>query len=260
MLLLRFRPTVRLKIRPLALGFRFEPNSLDRFSNRMDHRTLKQRHRMSRDTYPADLNLRIHRALSWWGRALMDDDTDGRFVFLWIAFNASYAAQIDGDLRLSKQTSFKAFLEKLCTLDADKRIDRLMWEEFSGGVRILLDTPYVFQSFWGWQSEKITEDEWRDRFERGKQLAHYALGTGKTAMLLSEIFNRLYTLRNQLMHGGATWNSAVNRKQLHDCCDLLSKLVPLIIQLMLDNPQVVLGQRMLSGRGRRMTGATWTVV
>jgi hypothetical protein len=60
-------------------------------------------------------------------------------------------------------------------------------------------------------------------------------------MVLGIVFNRLYTLRNQLMHGGATWNSAVNRDQVRDCVNLLGKLVPLVIEVMLDNPNTLWG-------------------
>ena len=52
---------------------------------------------------------------------------------------------------------------------------------------------------------------------------------------------RLYTLRNQLIHGGATWNGSVNREQLRDCVGLLSKLVPVIIDLMMDSPDTLWG-------------------
>ncbi|MFT0534367.1 hypothetical protein ACMHYJ_16275 [Castellaniella hirudinis] len=208
----------------------------------MPHQTLKQRHREIRDTYPEDLNLRIHRALSWWQRALMAEDDDGRYIFLWIAFNAAYATQIDGNDRLSESSSFQAFLEKLCRLDTEKRIDALVWEEYSGRIRVLLDTPYVFQSFWDFHSGRISETDWQKRFERGKQKAHYALGSGNTPILLGVLFSRLYTLRNQLVHGGATWNGSVNRKQLHDCTQLLGSLVPILIELMLDNPNTLWGQ------------------
>lgn len=207
----------------------------------MDYETLKQRHRALRDDYPSDLNLRIHRALSWWQRALQADDLDGRYIFLWIAFNAAYATEIQENHRLSEQATFRAFLEKLCDLDQDKRIDTLVWQEFSGSIRILLDTPYVFQSFWDWQSGKIDREDWQQRFEHGKKQAHQALASSNTARLLAVVFNRLYTLRNQLMHGGATWDSQVNRKQLRDCTDLLGKLVPILISLMLENPNTLWG-------------------
>ena len=59
----------------------------------LEHSALKQRHRLVRDEHPTSLTLRIHRALSWLNRAEQAEDVDGRFIFLWIAFNAAYASQ-----------------------------------------------------------------------------------------------------------------------------------------------------------------------
>lgn len=207
----------------------------------MDYQSLKDRHRQERDDQHPNLSLRIHRALSWLNRAERAEDDDGRFIFLWIAFNAAYATEIDETRRLSEQGTFKAFFQKICDLDKERRIGDLVWQEFSGGVRVLLDNPYVFQSFWDYHSGKIDEDTWKDRFASGKKAAHLALGSGNTPALLGVIFNRLYTLRNQLVHGGATWNGSVNRDQMRDCVKLLAKLVPLIIELMMDNPNTLWG-------------------
>ena len=179
--------------------------------------------------------------MSWLDRAEQADDLDGRFIFLWIAFNAAYATEIDERQRLSEQETFKAFLEKLCSLDGAKRIDGLVWREFSGSIRVLLDNPYVFQSFWDHQSGKIDEATWKNRFATGKRAAQQALASGNTPALLGVLFNRLYTLRNQLIHGGATWNGSVNREQLRDCTSLLGKLVPLIIELMMDSADTLWG-------------------
>ena len=55
------------------------------------------------------------------------------------------------------------------------------------------------------------------------------------AEILTELLKRLYVLRNQLFHGGATYNGRVNRKQLKDACGILEKLVPIIIEIMIDN-------------------------
>ncbi|SCZ48768.1 hypothetical protein SAMN05216279_13222 [Pseudomonas oryzihabitans] len=77
----------------------------------MQYQALKKRHRQERDQQPPNLSLRIHRALSWLNRAEQADDADGRFIFLWIAFNAAYATDIDEQRRLSEQETFKAFLE-----------------------------------------------------------------------------------------------------------------------------------------------------
>ncbi|MBD1341693.1 hypothetical protein, partial [Pseudomonas aeruginosa] len=141
----------------------------------------------------------------------------------------------------SEQETFKAFLEKLCSLDEGKCIDALIWQEFSSSIRVLLDNQYVFQSFWDHQSGKIDESTWKARFASGKRAAQLALASGNTPALLGVLFNRLYTLRNQLIHGGATWGGSVNREQIRDCTNLLGKLVPLIIESMMDSPDTLWG-------------------
>ena len=103
----------------------------------LEHSALKQRHRLVRDGHPTSLTLRIHRALSWLNRAEQAEDVDGRFIFLWIAFNAAYAQELDDSDRASDKATFTAFLQKLCDLDTGKRIDDLIWKEFSGSIRTL---------------------------------------------------------------------------------------------------------------------------
>lgn len=207
----------------------------------LEHSALKQRHRLVRDEHPTSLTLRIHRALSWLNRAEQSKDVDGKFIFLWIAFNAAYAQELDDTDRASDKATFTTFLQKLCDLDTSRLIDNLIWKEFSGSVRTLLDNPYVFHLFWEFQRGRIDEGEWKDRFDSAKKSAQFALASGNTPLLLSVIFNRLYTLRNQLIHGGATWDGKVNRNQLRDCTRLLGKLVPVIIALMMDNPSALWG-------------------
>jgi hypothetical protein len=79
------------------------------------------------------------------------------------------------------------------------------------------------------------------RFADAKKAAQYALGHRDTVTVLSVALSRIYTLRNQLMHGGATWSSSVNRDQLRDCTNLMGKLVPLLIEIMLDHPETFWG-------------------
>lgn len=202
---------------------------------------LKTRHRACREGMPSALNLRIHRALSWLQRAAQCEDEDGRFVFLWIAFNAAYAQEIPPSMRLSEQETFKAFWGKLHQLDSEKKLDALVWQEFSGPIRILLNNPYVFESFWDYHRGTLSQTQWEEKLVRGKQKAAALLAQGNTPQLLGLVFQRIYTLRNQVMHGGATWNSQVNRAQLKDCVNLLSKLVPVVIDLMLSNPDTLWG-------------------
>lgn len=206
------------------------------------HATLKERHRRIRDGMPEALNLRIHRSLSWLQRAAQcSDDADGRFVFLWIAFNAAYAHEIPQGQRLSEQEAFRAFLQKLHRLDAEKQLAALVWKEFSGPIRVLLDNPYVFESFWDFHRGELSEEQWQERFTKGKRRAHRLLEANDTPELLALVFQRIYTLRNQLVHGGATWNSQINRAQVQDCANIMGKLVPVVIDLMMSSPDTIWG-------------------
>lgn len=209
------------------------------------HAELKKRHRATREGMPDALNLRIHRALSWLQRASVcepDHDPDARFIFLWIAFNAAYAQEIPATLRLSEQESFTAFLRKLHGLDNAKQLDDLVWHTFSGPIRVLLDNPYVFESFWSFQRGEIDEATWQTRQAAGKRKAAILLAQGYTPELLALVFQRIYTLRNQLMHGGATWNSQINRAQVQDCANLMSQIVPVVVEIMMAHPEALWGE------------------
>ena len=63
-----------------------------------------------------------------------------------------------------------------------------------------------------------------------------ALKDSDTARVLSFVYDRLYVLRNQLVHGGSTWNSSINRAQVRDGAAILGFLLPVFVDIMMDNP------------------------
>ena len=211
----------------------------------MDYERLKARHRAERELWHPNLSLRVHRALSWLHRAEQlgeQHDLDGQFIVLWIAFNAAYATEIDEKYRESEQQTFRGFLEKLDTLDAERqRFEHLVWEEFPRSIRVLLDNQYVFADFWKFQNGSLAEADWKRSFAAANRAAHLALGQRDTVSVLSIVLSRIYTLRNQLVHGGATWNGSVNREQMRDCTNLMGKLVPVVIEVMMDHPDTLWG-------------------
>jgi hypothetical protein len=212
----------------------------------MSYERLKERHRAERHAWPENLGLRVHRALSWLHRAeqlARTEDVDGEFIFLWIAFNAAYATEIDEKYREPEQQTFRAFLQKLTELDAaKKRFESLTWQEFPKSIRVLLDNRYVFADFWQWQNGSLTEAEFQEKFAAANRAAHVALGKQDTVAVLAIVLSRIYVLRNQLVHGGATWGSSINREQLRDCTNFMAKLVPLVIEVMMDHPDTLWGQ------------------
>lgn len=209
----------------------------------MAYAELKEKHRSLRDGFHQNLALRTHRALSWLDRAEnADGDLDAQFIFLWISFNAAYAIDIDEQYRTTERGVFESFFKKLVDLDSDDRLYHLVWAEFSSSIRLLLDNKYIFQPFWDFHNGKISEGKFKERFNASKGKAAQGLGRKDTVLVLSIVFRRLYTLRNQLVHGGSTWNSQVNRTQLNDCTALLFKIVPALIELMMNHPDELWGE------------------
>lgn len=204
--------------------------------------TLAQRHQSLIATERTPFTLRMHRALSWLQRAeAQAGDDDVAFICLWIAFNAAYAQDLgQAPGSTSEQQRFRSYLSDVCRLDRDKALAALVWQVFPGPVRLLLDNRYVFQPFWDAlnnpRSDGSTPDYWREDFDKARQRVHQALAQQDTEGVLYEVFVRLYTLRNQLMHGGATWNSSVNRAQVRDGRALLARMLPVLLDVMMRHP------------------------
>lgn len=76
-------------------------------------------------------------------------------------------------------------------------------------------------------------DDWKDQLDRRWRKVNDALHYRDTGCILSELFDRLYVLRNQLVHGGATWKGSVNRPQVRYGARIMAFLVPRFALLMM---------------------------
>lgn len=197
---------------------------------------LKEKQRAIRDSFPESLGLRVHRALSWLGRAESEsDDPDIRFILLWIGFNAAYAADIERNTD-SERGVFQTFFEALVRLDAEDNIYATVWQRFPQEIRLLLGNRHIFMAFWKHHNGVPGYEDWADRMSTSQRAINGAIVRKDTAKILSVLFDRLYVLRNQLIHGGATWNSSVNRSQVKDGAALLGVLLPVFVDIMMDHP------------------------
>ena len=180
--------------------------------------------------------LRMRRATSWLDRASREqDDPDAVFIFCWIAFNAAY-----GDERIEQEwVLFDDYFRKVLALEGGHAINRALWERFRDPIKEFVANQYVYWRFWDHQKGEDGADDWAARLERDKQRVNDALtrqSSRQTVEMLRILFSRLYVLRNQLLHGGATWSSSVNRDQVRDGARIMYFLVPIFIDVMLANP------------------------
>lgn len=218
------------------------------------------------DEYPEPYRVRLHRALSWLARAERETaDPDARYLFLWIAFNAAYAQDYghrdrrDGEG--GERGLAEVFFERVLAVDTGHRLHGCLQALYSGPVHRLVDNLYLFQPFWEavrgldpWQPQLSAQAEdtavaWLRRepprcfggLRGARQRATEALLTRQTGLLLEVVFDRLYVLRCSLMHGGATWDSQVNRQSVQDGVLVLGELLPVLLQLLIEHPALDLG-------------------
>ena len=188
--------------------------------------------------------LRIERALRWMERSEKgqdaDPDPDARFIFAWIAFNALYQEEIKNNSEHSEQMSMKAFLEKVIDLKPGAVYGPL--RERSQDVRSLIASRWVYRSFWKHHNNVPGFEDWERTLESRARAAERAFHTDMNERVVAMLFQQLYVLRNQLLHGGATWNSSVNREQVGLAADVLPPLVYRCIGVMLDHPEADWGK------------------
>lgn len=195
-----------------------------------------------RGDIPEDAQHRIGRVLSWIDRAEKEaGDEDARFIFLWIAFNAAYAKEIElkavkPDEPSGARADFCEYFETLVELDPENRIYNALWEEFSGPVRLLMKCKYVFQPFWDHRNGIEGRKNWEDRFKGATMWFKSVFEKGHCVDVLNGVFDRLYVLRNQLIHGGATWSGDLNRDQVRNGAEIMGVLIRVFVDVMMDNP------------------------
>ncbi|PLA74867.1 hypothetical protein CYQ88_04550 [Hydrogenovibrio sp. SC-1] len=204
-------------------------------------RALKLKHKLIAEDATENFNVRIHRALKWLERSEKENgDHDAEFIFLWISFNAAYA-QLFG-YEHSEKENFNQFFTLIIEMDQKNHIHNLLFENFSGHIRTLIENKFIYEQFWRALRDQEISTQWKDSFELSKKKALSSLLEKDTLTTLSIVFSRLYVLRNQLIHGGSTWNSQVNRQQVMDGCKILRQLIPVVLALMVENFQEDYGE------------------
>ncbi len=175
---------------------------------------------------------RLRRALSWLGRAerTTEDETDERFLFLWIAFNAAYVP--NRAQRSSSDTEFQlslGFLRRILELDQYRLLEHLMEQHLGDSISLLVGNPYVFEPFWS------GDRSWKMLFSRDNAKLQEAFRRRQVVQCFYLVLKRLHVLRNQIVHGGSTHASEYNRSQLRDGARIMARLAPAVLGIMLDH-------------------------
>ena len=163
------------------------------------------------------------------------DDCDAEFIFLWIAFNAMYGQQlVESEKANFEKYNFEKYLERLLHLESD-RMDVVM-QNISADVEKLLNNKYVFEPFWKHHNGLSGHGNWEWKLKNRKKERESAWYK-KTEVTLHQLFESIYVLRNQLLHGSATYSGSLNRHQVTTGAKIMATLVPHFIDVMIRHPR-----------------------
>jgi len=171
------------------------------------------------------ISTRCYRAESWIRKAnaLPQSDTDGRFVFYWIAFNALYGQPkylpgSDSD----EESDIKKFFAAIIPLDR-RNLIRSELDGLKFDVDELTNDIFLNKRCWV---------EWHQReLETARERIKYPFFAGKRDFGLTGMFKSLYVLRNQLFHGCSADRGSKNRDALKRAVKVLGILVPIFKEI-----------------------------
>lgn len=181
-------------------------------------------------------NLRIQRSLSWLKKAAyLSEDLDLQYVSLWISLNSICIQATSYENSLSQ---LDEFIHKIYQHDQAHKISQLIWGKMDLHIEQILQSPYLMQSYWDFKNQAISETAWKSSFEHEKKHIQNILDTKDSRMMLIILFKRMQTLRAQILQGGSSYNGAVNRQQLKSCCHVLLFILPIFLEILIENPKI----------------------
>lgn len=191
-------------------------------------KTLWEHHKT---TVKQDTAIRIHRAFSWLGRAeaCHKDDPDIALLCRWAAFNALYAQwDIDEGSTISDKFSWQHFASRILELDEDEHVAFIIRRQ-ERRINEMFASKYLNSR--NWRKHEIANHQERDQavidYLRWRQTQNWSL-------IFEGILDRIYLVRCQMVHGGATYKSGKNRRSVNDCNILLSELINAICLILIE--------------------------
>ena len=190
-----------------------------------------------------NLETRRRRCFSWLEQAEKEISVhkyDEAFIFCWIAFNSAYSVDAFEARESFVLDTIKHYIRRLIELDSQQFIAQEIFDNRTRRTQIeaILSNEYIFDPFWKAHRKDYVGSPWQSYFNSKKNQIDRAYQRRDPAPVLEELFARLYVLRNQLMHGGATYQGAVNRLQVEWGAVIVYWLLPIFLDIMFSNPHV----------------------
>jgi hypothetical protein len=187
-----------------------------------------------------DVRIRIHRALTWLEFADRCDGTvelDARLVAQWIALNSLYGRwDSRAGSPMPDRESLRAFATQALMHDHDGLVAAVLRANSRLAISLFEDR-YLCRHFW----EQPTAPSGRNRNRDaawGAANAREHLREGRHGALLERVLDRIHFVRNQLVHGGSTFNGRLNRTAVRRSSQMLDHLLACFLQILMEHGYV----------------------
>jgi len=172
-------------------------------------------------------SIRMWRGISWLERSESIEDTDSRFIALWIAFNAIYGCVKEDGLSARDRETWQAFVTRIIQADKTDQLGQIL-QRNQLKVLHLIENRYLFRPFW------LGDPDADKKLAAARRSAMVNFQNHSCVGIFQELFERLYVLRSQVFHGAATAHSKLNREYLESATGLLAEIAPTMIGIMLE--------------------------
>lgn len=180
------------------------------------------------------IRIRLHRCMSWLQRVeelsrVDADAVDARLIYGWIGLNALYGRwDMDSREPMRDHAALMEFIKRLCVID-DGRIIPVLLDEHKKLVESLVMDEFLNRFYWRNPGEAEAQRT-RSSVHRVREMYREK----KYRLVLEEVLGRIYVGRCQLVHGGATYGSRLNREPVRRSARMLDLLVPMFVRVIID--------------------------
>lgn len=193
---------------------------------------LEEVYKEKMSKHSAFFNLRMQRSLSWLKKSIqLGSEWEMKFMSLWISFTSLYQQ----DEKQQNDQDLSSFLEMVYCLDLERKIENLLWNKYQQHVIKLIGNPYLHQTFWDYQHSKISQQQWQLDYEQQKIEINSIQQQHDTYAMLDLVFARLGTQHRQIAQGGSSANSSIYKKQMIECCNIMTALSYAFIFILLED-------------------------
>lgn len=193
---------------------------------------------------------RLRRAQLWLQRAQEEERRGAeKLMFFWVAFEAMFARhkRYTGDSDKKSHRAMNNFIEAAVQSGGAHIGVKEVIKNNKGEIKRIINLRYTAPDFWTrHDASKKTPEEWEAQHQREKEGLKKGLelrNLHDCVRVMKGLFGRLYSVRNQIFHGGhSLGGQSQGREQVKWALHLLEQFIPVFLDALQKHPHIAKGE------------------